>query len=155
MQERIPGVGLDVAWQYMSKLKKTFFKDQARDILQKLREIKPDDAHATLSYVVADPDPVLHRGISETEHNLLGTPPAERSRGISLMHNDMVKSNLIVMDGEIVGVVDWEMAGFFAWEAASVVHDKIRSPQAEDLQLLELDEETVKDRLFWNDLYHI
>ena len=142
-----------MAWQYLSKIKKTFFKDQAREILQKLLEIKPADDLAILSHVVPDPDPVLHLGISQTEHDLLTRYPTGTSRGISLMHNDMVKSNLIVRSGEIVGVVDWEMAGFFAWEAARGVHEKIRSPQAQDLQRLELDEETMNDRLFWNDLY--
>ncbi|KAH8723178.1 hypothetical protein GQ44DRAFT_710720 [Phaeosphaeriaceae sp. PMI808] len=41
VQERIPGVGLKIAWQYLSQPQKSSFKQQAQEILQTLRTTIP------------------------------------------------------------------------------------------------------------------
>ena len=71
VQERIPGVGLNIAWQYISTEQKQNFKDQAREILRKLSKAEPPDSSTTRSYIVEDPDPKTHRGIQELEYNFI------------------------------------------------------------------------------------
>jgi aminoglycoside phosphotransferase len=72
---------------------------------------------------------------------------------LSLMHNDLTPSNIIVKDGRIAGVVDWEMAGFFGWKMAAKVHLGIRTPKRENFAALDLPEDLLDDILFWNGLY--
>ncbi|KAI0389994.1 kinase-like domain-containing protein [Xylariaceae sp. FL0594] len=152
VQERIPGVGLNVAWDYLSQLQKDSFKKEARRVLQKLRTVAPPDEMKEKSYVVEDPDPVKHRGIQELERDLL-FGKLNSDSDLAFMHNDLTQSNIIVDKDRIVGVVDWEMAGFFGWATAAAVHTQIRSPRREYFAHLDFSEERMKDMLFWNDLY--
>ncbi|KAI1370393.1 hypothetical protein F4677DRAFT_365542 [Hypoxylon crocopeplum] len=154
VQERIPGVGLNVAWQYISQSQKASFKEQARQMLQKLRTINPPSEISHRSYVVPDPDPVDHRGIQEVEKDIIFAEN-ERDPDLSFMHNDVSRSNCIVDNDKIVGLVDWEMAGFFGWKTAASVHVRIRSPRRENYASLNLPEERLNDILFWNDLYDV
>lgn len=41
-----------------------------------------------------------------------------RSEKIVLTHNNLTPSNIIVRDGMVVGILDWEMCGFYPdyWE---------------------------------------
>jgi len=160
IQERIPGVGLNVAWQYLSLNQKASFKDQARKILQQLHSIKPpeskDPKRVHPSYLVPDPDPVDHRGIQPLEQDILFSNEnveTDMDEGFGFMHNDFSVSNTIVDNDKIVGLVDWEMAGFFGWKRAAEVHVKIRSRTREDYAQANVTEEKLADILFWNDLY--
>lgn len=152
IQERIPGVGLCVAWQYLDKVRKQSFKNQARHILQQLQSIEPNVGIKRPTYLVLDIDPVEHRGIQKLEQDILFNSANDNSK-FALMHNDMSTSNLIVDNDRIVGLVDWEMAGFFSWEAAQAVHENIRSPKREGFRALKLSQDRLDDILFWNDLY--
>ncbi|KAF2278679.1 uncharacterized protein EI97DRAFT_371953 [Westerdykella ornata] len=156
VQERIPGVGLNVAWQYISPSQKTSFKNQARDLLRRLHTIKPASStqNAARSHLVPDPDPVDHRGIQELEKEIL-ISDQNTDPDLGFMHNDFTQSNCIVRDDRIVGLVDWEMAGFFGWKTAAEVHVRIRSPKRENYAALDLPEEFLSDILFWNDLYEV
>ena len=154
MQERIPGVGLNIAWQYISQSQKASFKDQARQMMRKLRSVTPPSEIRGRSYVVPDPDPVHHRGIQELERELLFADDAEDT-DLSFMHNDVSQSNCIVNNDKIVGLIDWEMAGFFGWRTAASVHVRIRTPKRENYASLNLPEEFMRDILFWNDLYDV
>ncbi|KAF2759057.1 hypothetical protein EJ05DRAFT_499482 [Pseudovirgaria hyperparasitica] len=154
VQERIPGVGLNVAWQYISQRQKTSFKQQAREILQRLRTITPTVETSRRSYVIPDPDPVEHRGIQELEREIIFAEDNKDS-DLSLMHNDVSQSNCIVDNDRIVGLVDWEMAGFFGWKTAASVHTQIRTPKRENFAAINLPEEMLSDILFWNDLYDV
>ncbi|KAJ8132175.1 hypothetical protein O1611_g1447 [Lasiodiplodia mahajangana] len=154
VQERIPGIGLDVAWQYISELQKASCKEQARQMLQKLRTITPPREINGRSYVVPDPEPVEHRGIQEIEKEIIFADNGNDT-DISFMDNDVTKSNIIVDDDRIVGLVDWEMAGFFGWKTASTIHVQIRTPKRENFAVLDLAEEMLYNILFWNDLYDV
>jgi COMPASS component SPP1 len=113
------------------------------------------DAVAAPSYVVPDPDPVRSRGITETEYDLLfgETADEENEARLGFVHNDLNESNIIVQDGKIVGLVDWEMAGFFWLNRAGRVHALFRTARRENLQNANLTEEQIVDLTFWNDLY--
>lgn len=154
VQERIPGVGLNIAWQYITKEQKHSFKQQARQVLRQLSQIKPPAECPSRSYAVPDPDPVSHRGIQDVEHAIIFSPNNEDADRC-FMHNDFTLSNCIVDDDEIVALVDWEMAGFFGWKTAGEVHVRIRTPRRESFAALNLPEEFLQDILFWNDLYAI
>ncbi|OBS20334.1 hypothetical protein FPOA_06706 [Fusarium poae] len=154
VQERIAGVGLNIAWQYISAEQKQDFKDQARDVLRSMSNALPPDPSATRSYIVEDLDPRTHRGIQELEYNLIFSED-NSDPDHSFMHNDFTPSNCIVNDDKIVGLVDWEMAGFFGWKTAGHVHVHIRSPRRDNFAALDLPEDVLNDILFWNDLYEV
>lgn len=152
VQERIAGVGLNIAWQYISAAQKQLFKEEARDILRALSKVQPPSSRTSRSYVSEDPDPVSHRGIQELEHDIIFSKDS-RDPDFCFMHNDFTLSNCIVQDDKIVGLIDWEMAGYFGWETAGEVHVKIRTPRRESYAALDLEDELLNDILFWNDLY--
>ncbi|KAI9712093.1 MAG: hypothetical protein M1820_001802 [Bogoriella megaspora] len=152
IQERIPGVGLNVAWQYLSQAQKESFKLQARNLLHRLQEIQPPSTQTHRSYLVPDPDPVEHRGIQTLEMDIIFGAD-NRNPDLSFMHNDLSPSNIIVDNDRIVGLVDWEMAGCFGWDTAGIVHVQIRSPKKENFAALELSQELLDDIMFWNNLY--
>ncbi|KAI1179270.1 hypothetical protein F4777DRAFT_575300 [Nemania sp. FL0916] len=154
VQERIPGVGLNVAWPYLSPSQKASFMEQARQMLQKLRTITPSSKLSSRSYIIPDPDPMQHRGIQELEENIIFSENQD-DPDFSLMHNDVSRSNIIVGNDKIVGLVDWEMAGFFGWKTAASVHVQIRSPKRENYASLDLPKEFLDDILSWNDLYDV
>ncbi|KAI9154693.1 putative phd transcription factor protein [Paramyrothecium foliicola] len=112
VQERIAGIGLNIAWQYISTAQKQLFKEEARDILRNLSKIKPRPSTETRSYIVQDTDPKAHRGIQEVEYDLI-FGEENHDQDLSFMHNDFTLSNCIVNDNKIVGLIDWEMAGYF------------------------------------------
>ncbi|KAJ3565087.1 hypothetical protein NPX13_g7621 [Xylaria arbuscula] len=153
VQERIAGVGLNIAWQYLSTAQKGAFKEEARGILRRLSDVKPPSSSTTIrSYIVDDADPKAHRGIQELEYDLIFSKD-NRDPDLSLMHNDFSLSNCIVNYDKIVGLVDWEMAGYFGLKTAAEVHVKIRTPRRESFAALNLPEDVLEDILFWNDLY--
>ncbi|KAF3001382.1 hypothetical protein E8E13_006835 [Curvularia kusanoi] len=154
VQERIPGVGLNIAWQYISQSQKHAFKQQARSLLQDLSTLHPPAEVSHRSYVVSDADPVEHRGIQEVERDLIFAGD-DMDPDLSFMHNDVTLSNIIVDDNKIAGLIDWEMAGFFGWKTAAKVHARIRTPKRENFAALNLPGEMLEDILFWNDLYEL
>ncbi|KAF1920259.1 hypothetical protein BDU57DRAFT_508453 [Ampelomyces quisqualis] len=105
VQERIPGVGLNIAWQYISQSQKSAFKQQVREILQKLRTITSAVEISRRSYIIPDPDPVGHRGIQELEREIIFAADNTDS-DLSFMHNDVSLSNCIVNNDRIVGLID-------------------------------------------------
>ncbi|KAI0873272.1 hypothetical protein GGS24DRAFT_464348 [Hypoxylon argillaceum] len=152
IQERLAGVGLNVAYPYLSEDQKGAFKLQAREILRKLHTIKPASGQMGHLHVVQDLN-IEHNGrISPLERDIL-FPDTNIDPDTSLMHNDFSTSNCIVDNDKIVGLVDWEMAGFFGWKTAGEVHRKIRTPQREHFAKLALSEERLRNILWWNDLY--
>ncbi|CEJ61207.1 hypothetical protein PMG11_09744 [Penicillium brasilianum] len=136
IQERIPGVGMSVAWPYLSKDQKMSYKEQARQILRQLHTIKPPEGLQARSHVTPDPNILSNGRINPLEAYILfsGT---NQDPDMSFMHNDFTSSNCIVDNGTVVGLIDWEMAEFFGWKTAGEVHRQ----------------EQLRDMMFWNDLY--
>ncbi|KAI0482159.1 kinase-like domain-containing protein [Xylariaceae sp. FL0804] len=152
VQERLPGVGLTVAWAYLSQGQKEAFKQQAREILRQLHNVKPTDGRQTRSHVVPDPNILSNGRIHALEGDLLFSDTNE-DPDVGFMHNDLTLSNIIVDDDRIVGLVDWEMAGFFGWKTAGEVHRRIRTPQRAHFVKANLSEGRLQEIMFWNDLY--
>jgi len=145
----MPGVGLNIAWQYLSLAQTSNFKSQARNILRHLQRLK--SPHPRPSYVVPDANPVEHRGVQELEQQLVFH--SQQDTDLCFMHNDFSLSNTIVDNDRIVALVDWEMAGYIGWDTAAKVHVQIRTPKRENFAALDLPEELLADILYWNNLY--
>ncbi|PLB45826.1 kinase-like protein [Aspergillus steynii IBT 23096] len=152
IQERLPGVTLEVAWPYLSHDQRQSFKDQARAILRQLHTIKPKDDLQARSHVVPDPNILRNGRLNPLEEDILFAE-TNTDPDMSFMHNDFTPSNCIVDNDNIVGLIDWEMAGFFGWKTAGEVHRRIRTPQREHLVNASLSEEELQCMMFWNDLY--
>ncbi|KAI1498124.1 kinase-like domain-containing protein [Biscogniauxia marginata] len=152
VQERLPGVGLNVAWPYLSQDQKQSFKQQAREILRQLHTIKPSDGRRARYHVVRDPNILTNGRIHPLEANILFSE-TNVDPDMGFMHNDFTESNCIVDNDKIVGLVDWEMAGFFGWKTAGEIHRRIRTPQREHFVNANLTEERLQDIMWWNDLY--
>lgn len=103
------------------------------------------------SYLVPDPNPARHRRVEEFE--LLMLFQGNNTGDIGFAHNALTRSNIIVDNDKIVGVVNWGMAGYFRWNAVAKVHLTIRSPARVSYKHTELEERDLSDILFWNDLY--
>ncbi|KAF6830100.1 hypothetical protein CPLU01_07515 [Colletotrichum plurivorum] len=151
IQERVPGVGLNVALPYLSPSQKASFKKQARAVLRRLSAIKPADGSQAHRHVVHDPNITTNGRINPLEAEILFSHEGDSDAGF--MHNDFTDSNCIVDDDRIVGLVDWEMAGFFGWKTAGEIHRRIRTPQREHFTAANLSEETLRDIMWWSDLY--
>ncbi|KAJ5899729.1 PHD transcription factor protein [Penicillium taxi] len=154
VQERIPGVGLNVAWQYIFAAQKQLFKEEARDILRNLNIVKPPSSSTTRCYIVEDTDPEAHRVIQGLKYDIIFGED-NRDPDLSFMHNDFSLSNCIVNNEKIVELIDWEMAGYFGWKTAAQVYVKIRTPRRESFAALNLSEDALNDILLYNDLYEV
>ncbi|KAJ5704233.1 hypothetical protein N7493_011371 [Penicillium malachiteum] len=152
IQERLPGVGLCVAWPYLTAEQKESFKQQARKILHQLHTIKPTDKLPVHSHIVPDPNILSNGRLNPIEGEILFSA-ANDDPDKSFMHNDFTQSNCLVDNDNIVGLVDWEMAGFLGWKTAGEVHRRIRTPQREHFMNVNLSEERIQELMFWNDLY--
>jgi hypothetical protein len=71
---------------------------------------------------------------------------------MGFMHNDFTKSNSIVDNDRIVGLVDWKMTGFFGWKTAGEIHRRVRTPQREHFANASLRDEMLQEIMWWNDL---
>ncbi|TQN72490.1 hypothetical protein CSHISOI_03078 [Colletotrichum shisoi] len=154
VQERIPGVGLNVARRYLSQDQRNNFKQQTRELIRRLHTIKPTDEHLARCHVVQDPDIFSNGRIGQLEADILFSD-ANIDTDMSFMHNDLNESNIIVDNDMIVGLVDWEMAGFFGWRTAGEVHRRIRTPQREHFAAANLSEEELQDIMWWADIYDL
>ncbi|KAJ5614800.1 hypothetical protein N7528_008454 [Penicillium herquei] len=152
IQERLPGVGLCVAWPYLTAEQKQSFKQQARKILHQLHTIKPTEKLPVRCHIVPDPNILSNGRLNPIEGDILFST-ANDDPDRSFMHNDFTQSNCLADNDKIVGLVDWEMAGFLGWKTAGEVHRRIRTPQREHFTNANLSEERIQDMLFWNDLY--
>ncbi|CAH0017566.1 unnamed protein product [Clonostachys rhizophaga] len=157
VQQRIPGVGLNIAKQYLGSDDMESFKEQARVVLRTLRDIKPPSAQKSRSYIAPAPDPVKSHRVRQEEAEIIFSD-VNTDTDFCFMHNDFTESNTIVNDGKIVGLIDWEMAGYFGWETARQVHLRIRGPRKESFAHLESKEEfkdILRQMFFWRDLYDV
>lgn len=152
-QERLPGVALTVAYPYLSQTQKESFKQKARQILRVLHAIKLPSTHQARNHVVSDPNIPINGRITPLEAQLLFSG-AKIDSDVGFVHNNFSTSDIIVGDDWIVGLVGWEVAGFFSWKTAGEVHSRIRTPQSENFVNAGLSEETLRDTMRWNDLYH-
>jgi hypothetical protein len=117
-----------------------------------LHTIKPTDRRRARCHVVQDPNILTNGRIRPLEGDILFSD-TNIDLDMSFTHNDFTKSNCIVDNDKVVGLIDWEMAGFFGWKTAGEIHRRLRTPQREHFANVNLNEETLQDIMWWNDLY--
>lgn len=142
---------MTVAWPYLSTQQKESFKEQAREILHQLHTIKPTEKLHARCHVVPNPNILTNGRVNPLEGDIVFSTNDDPD--MSFMHNDFTQSNVIVNNGMITGLIDWEMAGFIGWKTAGEVHRRIRSPRREQFVNARLSEEKILDMMYWNDLY--
>lgn len=45
------------------------------------------------------------------------------------MHNNLTEANIIVDDGQVVGIIGWRRAGYIGQKTAAEIHRRVRLPQ--------------------------
>lgn len=153
IQQRLPGVGLNVALAYLSHSRKQSFKSQARAIIRQLQAVKsPNNRQPSArDYIMPDPNIMTNGRLNPREADLVFS--ANLDQDLRFMHNDLTPSNCIVDNDRIVGLIDWEMAGYFGRQTAAEVHQQVRCPRREQYVHANVSEGKLKDMMWWNDIY--
>jgi aminoglycoside phosphotransferase (APT) family kinase protein len=137
IMSHIPGTPLQEAWPNMPDESKSSIIEQLIGYIHELRQLKGESVSSasgspTFMPLFKSPvDKVLHS--SSEFHNLLTSRVVQtipkfyvaliRSRfddnsRLVFTHADLVDRNILVQDGRITGILDWEWAGFYPehWE---------------------------------------
>jgi COMPASS component SPP1 len=147
VESRVPGVSLEVAWRYLTEQQRDGFKQQCRDILQRLGSASsPPDGP---SYVCRGLNSQIRPYIQSLEQEILFSAKGP-SEDLCLVHNDMVRSNIIVNNNQVAGILGWRQSGFFGHDRARRVHRHLRTPGRDRATMLE---EEFGEELTWADLY--
>jgi aminoglycoside phosphotransferase (APT) family kinase protein len=141
----IPGTPLQEAWPNMLDESKSSIVEQLIGYIHELRQLKGESISSasgspTFMYIFDSPvDKVLHS--SSEFHHLLTTrvyrlPGMFREAYVNFIrsrfndnsrlvftHADLADRNIVVQDGRITGILDWEWAGFYPehWEFVTFV----------------------------------
>ncbi|CEJ53688.1 Putative Function: aphA-6 of A. baumannii phosphorylates [Penicillium brasilianum] len=142
LMRRIPGEPLSEAWPKLSADEKDRIAKQTAEYLQQLRALQSDKiqslgGHPFFSNLLfKDKDSETPHGPlasdddlwNDMEHGLQETiPEATRIRlrhcmpsatPYTFTHGDLTNVNIIVENGSLAGIIDWEMSGYFLvwWE---------------------------------------
>ncbi|KAI0905956.1 kinase-like protein [Ustulina deusta] len=126
----IEGIGLDKAWNSLSDVDRVEITNQLRSYLDQLRAIKGSYVGGVGRTPAIDERRFSDEGgpfESEAEWNdflLEGAPCPEILKSIVrsqlrtdheivFTHGDLHPSNIIVRNGRIAAIIDWELAGFY------------------------------------------
>ncbi|KAF4211120.1 hypothetical protein CNMCM8980_006106 [Aspergillus fumigatiaffinis] len=145
VESRIPGVSLEVAWKYLTIEQIGAFKQQCRRIIQRLAIVEP--APDSASYVFRELNAQSPPGVEDSERDIL-LQDRKGTEQLYLVHNDMIRSNIVVKDGRIVGILGWRQCGFFGFERAKQIHRQFRIPERPVI-----DNGGVNVTQVWADLY--
>lgn len=145
VESRIPGVSLEVAWRYLTTEQVNGFKEQCRRILQRLGALGSSDNGP--SYVCHELNGQSHPDSGESERDIL-FEQGDGENSLYFTHNDMTRSNIIVKDDRIVGLLGWRQSGFFGLEKARKIHQQLRVPEPTFIS-----SSSGQETLNWGDLY--
>ncbi|CRG85876.1 Set1 complex component spp1 [Talaromyces islandicus] len=148
VETRIPGVSLEVAWNYLSEFQKQDFKRQCQHILRRLATID-EQPPLSPSYISRDLNTVPQPDIPDVERDILFAP-REGGEELIFVHNDMTRSNIILDDDRVVGILGWRQSGFFGHDRAQRVHRLLRIPERS--HIFASGERSTHDQA-WADLY--
>ncbi|KAL3468901.1 kinase-like domain-containing protein [Aspergillus californicus] len=124
LMQRIPGEPLSEAWPKLSMDEKERIAKQTVEYLQQLRKLQSDKIQSLggrpvfSNFLFKDKDP-------ETPHETV--PEAARiwlrqcmpsATPYTFTHGDLTNVNVMVENGSLTGIIDWEMSGYFLvwWE---------------------------------------
>ncbi|QKX56695.1 uncharacterized protein TRUGW13939_03801 [Talaromyces rugulosus] len=147
VETRIPGVSLEVAWNYLSESLKQDFKRQCQRILRRLATV--DEFPVAPSYMCRDLNAIAQPDVPDVERDILFAP-REGDEELCFVHNDMVRPNIIVDDDRVVGILGWRQSGFFGHDRAQRIHRLLRIPERS--HIFASGERSTHDQA-WADLY--
>ncbi|KAE8151617.1 kinase-like domain-containing protein [Aspergillus avenaceus] len=140
LMKRVPGVPLSDLWTVMTMDEKENIAKQTANCLMQLRELHSDKMQSLggkpifSSFLFPNGDHLPHGPCSSDDElwagmelALEGVPEAVRQRFRKRMppaapytftHGDLTSVNIMVDDGNLAGIIDWEAAGYFPvwWE---------------------------------------
>ncbi|CRL17718.1 Protein kinase-like domain [Penicillium camemberti] len=145
IESRIAGVSLEVAWRYLDVEQIEIFKNQCRQILQRLGTI--DSPQNEPSYICRELNSQTPPSVETRERDILFTERSEEE--LSLTHNNFIPSNIIVQDGRVVGITGWRQCGYFGTVRAKKVHRLFRDLGPASQNGVASSEKSVT----WTDLY--
>ena len=180
LMERIRGVSVGKIWSSISAEGRERLRSQLRAFLAELREIPPpqpghvgdvnysklyDDRIAAGGLGPFTTSRAFHqflrndvvRPVKDPELDQLIINHEEQEYMSCFTHGDLSSSNILVRDGCVVGIIDWEMAGWYPeyWEYTSAWHvnpyDEWWRPEVEnflDPYPAELEMEKSRRKLF-------
>ncbi|KAL1857984.1 COMPASS (complex proteins associated with Set1p) component [Paecilomyces lecythidis] len=146
VESRIPGVSLDVAWRYLTAEQRQSFKEQSRNVIQSLQ--MADSSSDEPSYVCRGLNHQRPADTQQRERDIL-FDESKKGEDFCLVHNDMVRSNIVVKDDKIVGIIGWRQCGYFGLNRAGTVHRELRTPESSYIAGPGEDDE----KSSWTDLY--
>lgn len=136
IQQRIPSVGLNGAWPYLSPTQKSSFKEQTLKIIDERSTVQPLSTEVEPTYLVSDPNPRTNRNISSSESEILFGNRLDRgAKQLKFVHNDLQPSDTIVEND------------------VGAVHSQFLMPKREDFAGVQLPEEKMDDLEYLGDLY--
>ena len=146
IESRIAGVSLEVAWRYLDTEQIEVFKNQCRQILQRLGTI--DSPSDEPSYVCRELNSQIPPSVDTRERDILFTDKSKEEE-LSLTHNNLIPSNIIVHDDRVVGIAGWRQCGYFGTVRVEKVHRLFRDlgPASQN------GVDTSKQGATWSDLY--
>ncbi|KAL4785645.1 hypothetical protein BJX76DRAFT_164152 [Aspergillus varians] len=147
VESRIPGVTLDVAWRHLSEEQIELMKQQCRIVSERLGSA--DAGPGQPSYVCSGLNSQLSSETEASERDVLFNE-SETPGDVSLVHNNMLLSNIVVDNHRIVGLTGWRDSGYFGFGRADKVHRHFRIPRliSESESGIE-----VQNAQTWADLY--
>ncbi|KAI1171585.1 kinase-like domain-containing protein [Nemania sp. FL0916] len=143
IMKRVPGVTLKKAWPNLSEVDKDRIAQQTAEYLTQLRKIQSDrlqsldDQPVYSAWLFQNGYGVPHGPLEsddqlweEMAKGLQGVPDKARRRlrdrmppakPYTFTHGDLTNENVIVKDGNLSGIIDWEASGYFPvwWEFAA------------------------------------
>jgi COMPASS component SPP1 len=146
IESRIAGVSLEVAWRYLNREQIEDFKNQSRQIIQRLGKI--DSATDEPSYVCRELNAHTAPSVEPRERDILFTDKGKEDE-FCLTHNNFVQSNIIVQDNRVVGIAGWRQCGYFGTVRAKKVHRLFRDLDPAPQNGVSSPEKTAT----WADLY--
>ncbi|KUL89433.1 hypothetical protein ZTR_04322 [Talaromyces verruculosus] len=142
LMKRIPGEPLSTAWPRLSTEEREHIARQTADCLSQLRTLQSDSIQALGGRRVysnflfprrdsecphgpltsddelwADMEQGLHEAVPQTARIQL-RKCMPRATPYTFTHNDLTNVNIMVQNGSLTGIIDWEMSGYFLvwWE---------------------------------------
>lgn len=149
VMEYVEGMNLEKCWPQVSSEEKQRIAEQMHNIIQQLRGLKGDYIGAVNRGPVVDMRRSISRGgpfNSEAAFNnflvgkMISTSPLLHRQALQqtmridhsivFSHGDLNLHNIIVKDGNIVGLLDWECAGWYPeyWEYIKFCHASLYDP---------------------------
>lgn len=180
LMRRIPGESLDKAWPNLSTDEKERIAKQTAEYLQQLRKLQSDKIQSLGDHPVYDnflfiskKDGLPHGPLASDDElwdvmkrGLGKIPEAAQirlrqsmpsARPYTFTHGDLTDVNIMVENGSLTGIIDWERSGYFPvwWEYASTSISNSKDDREWKAILRKYMPDYSAAREFWRNYYHL